>query len=146
MSTFSADQIVGKGLIANRTVQLFYDATLSQPAYTVAPDDPVGVVFSYLQPTYGNGAGKFVWIIQGAFNRNLYVVHEQGKFKEPVDAKSMEVLKKEAEEKAARENEGIEGKILRVIKPIAIIAAVAFAAVKIGGIAVEKGIDKIGNS
>ena len=59
---FSASQIVGKTLIARRTVPVYRVGQWNKPFGKVRPGAPVGVVYSWIGPTgYVNTNGKLYW-------------------------------------------------------------------------------------
>jgi hypothetical protein len=76
---YSANQIIGKTLIAARPVQIKRTATDSAPAvFTVSAGNPVGVVFSYVAP--GAGRSSIYWMFNDQYGRAYYAKHETGAF------------------------------------------------------------------
>jgi len=79
MPTFSADQIINKTLIAKQPVQIKRLPLDSAPAvYTVAVGQPVGSVYSYLEP--GPGQSLLYWMFYDSNNRPFYAEHKEGRF------------------------------------------------------------------
>jgi len=80
MPTFSADQIVGKSLIAKKTVTV-YDLPFYAPGAKVItqvrPGQTLGVVFSYVGGTPGKPLN---WEFKGNAGKMYYVPHVTGYF------------------------------------------------------------------
>jgi hypothetical protein len=79
--TFSVDQIVGKTLIANRNTSV-YDAPYDSANViaTITAGNPVGVVYSYLEPDPADGRTQLFWMFQDASGGYYYVPHAVGQF------------------------------------------------------------------
>lgn len=72
--TYSADQIIGKTLIARRTVPITRQALIGAPTvYTVQPGGTVGVVYSYVR----RGPDIF-WMYYDENNQTYYTLHREG--------------------------------------------------------------------
>ncbi len=105
MADFTADQIIGKSLVANKPVPLYRRVSTEQaPIYEVGAGKSVGVVYSYVM----NGDNVW-WMFYDANNRPYYTPHERGAFNLDVvrsqGAMTIEE-KKKADEKKKKEQEG----------------------------------------
>jgi hypothetical protein len=79
MAEYTADQIIGKTLIAREPVRIYRTASDGATAvYTVSPGDPVGTVTSYLLPS-GSRSSLF-WTFQDNNARPYYTVHKIGRY------------------------------------------------------------------
>jgi hypothetical protein len=79
MPTFSADQIIGKTLIAKKPVAI-YAAPGQKSIATVAPGDPVGVVYSYIGGTGGNPLFWQFYVKTAGVEKAYYAKHETDAF------------------------------------------------------------------
>lgn len=104
MATFSADQIVGKNLLARRPVQLKrLPSDDAKTTYTVPAGASVGVVYSWT----GGQTSPLWWMFYDANGKTYYAKHESGAF--DIDAiKDQGALdvKQEAEAKKDAESGG----------------------------------------
>lgn len=71
-STYNANDLIGKTLIANIPVNVYPSASNTIPLYTVNAGDTVGVVYSWV-----NKNGVIWWQLEPG---NKFVSHAQGKF------------------------------------------------------------------
>ena len=108
-TTYSADQIIGKSLVAKKSVELKRLPQDSAPSiYTVKPGQTVGVVYSYLLPK--EGRSTLYWQFIDANGRYFYAAHKEGIF--DIDSiktqggKSTEEKLKEEEERINKEEMG----------------------------------------
>lgn len=99
--SYSADQIIGKSLIARKPVKLKRNRSAeAETVYTVPAGQPVGVVYSYLG---GNGSPLW-WMFYDANKRAYYAMHEPGLF--DIDAlRDQGALSVEEETKKQKEKE-----------------------------------------
>jgi hypothetical protein len=112
MPTYSADQIIGKVLIAKKPVPVYdlppYESSAKQIA-VVKPGQTVGTVYSYV----GNKPGKFLcWQFYDKNNKAYYAAHVSGYY----DIQSLKdqgaLTTKEETELKADENKGTLEKLL----------------------------------
>ena len=101
MPTYNASQIIGKQLIAKRSIPIYdlptYDNNKSR-IDVIRPGQSVGVVYSYVG---GKGAKLFNWQFYDKNNKAYYALHDAGAF----DVKSLQdqgalTVKEETEKKA----------------------------------------------
>jgi len=125
MATYNASDIVGKTLIAKKTIKIVrtpYDTATS--VYNVQSGDSIGVVYSYLLPT--TNRKNLYWQFYDSNNKPYYVEHKQGNF----DIKSLDdqgvLTLEEKQEQAAAANETLTNKIFRYTKNGFLIAAAAY--------------------
>ena len=125
MSTYSVSDIVDKTLIAATLVPVKSMPLDTAPVIRkVAPKAPIGVVYSYLQPT--TNRKNLYWAFYDSFNKPYYVEHIPSYF----DLKALRdqgvLTSKEKEELKAKENESIKSFIERnITKIVLVIAGVA---------------------
>ena len=125
MPTFSADQIIGKTLIARRPVNLYRNASDSaNSVYTVDPGQAVGKVYSYLAP--GENRSTVYWAFYDDQQRSYYTPHIQGNFDIQAlgDQGALTVTEQQAAEQEAEMS--TTDKAFRLIKNIALYAAGAY--------------------
>ena len=135
MATFNAEQIIGKTLIAKRTIGLkSLPSDASPVAVSVSPGQPLGTVVSYVNPSAGRTS--LYWQISSNAGKNYWVKHETGAFDisdlKLQGAKTAEEIlaeKKAAEEK---ENSPIVYYFKKMVVPVLITAAVIYVAVQLG--------------
>jgi len=87
MATYSADDIVGKSLIAKRAINVYRGNDLTQSVYTIKPGQTVGTVVSYLMPNdsrevlywmFNDANGRAYYTKQVAGNYDIKTIKEQG--------------------------------------------------------------------
>jgi hypothetical protein len=77
MTTYSADALIGKTLIAAKPVPIKRLPMDSAPVvFTVAVGQPVGIVSSYVNPT--EGRSRLYWMFRDKDGRYYYSEHVQG--------------------------------------------------------------------
>jgi len=138
MPTYSADQIIGKTLFANKVIAIYlqpYDS--AQPSRYVQPGKAVGVVTNYLQPS--SYRTDFYWVFQDAVGTEYYVRHHEGDFDiEDLQAQGA-MTDAEIAAAAAAEQEKANDPIAYYIKKfLPWVAGIA-----IGGIIIREGIKKL---
>jgi hypothetical protein len=103
---FSADQIIGKTLIARQPVDLTR-TTGGAVIYTVQPGETVGTVYSFL-----NKNGLVYWLFYDNTNRTYYAKHEKNLFDinalKEQGAKDIQTEIKEEEEKEKTTGQRVE--------------------------------------
>jgi hypothetical protein len=127
MATYSADEIIGKTLIAKKSVEILRIANDDAPAvYTASPNETIGVVYSYLLPNANRK--NLYWMFYDQNQKPYYAEHSTGIF----DIKSLANQgaltieeKKEAAEAAA---ESTSDKIFRYMKNGALLMAAVYLA------------------
>jgi hypothetical protein len=116
MPTFSADQIIGKSLVAIKRVPIFdlpaYDTKATRIGI-IEPGQTVGVVYSYV----GGTPGKFLnWQFYDQNKKAYYAPQAPGYY----DVKALQdqgtLTTKELEEKKEEENKSPFDKILDTLK------------------------------
>lgn len=76
MSTFNADDITGKSLIAKAAVNAYKSPSSISPLYaSFKTGQTIGVVYSWI-----NKGGKLFWMFYDSKNSPYYVEHSEGKF------------------------------------------------------------------
>jgi hypothetical protein len=108
-ATYSADQIIGKTLVARRNVELKRLPSDTAPVtYTVKPGQTVGVVYSYLLPKAGRST--LYWQFIDANGNYFYAPHKEGIYDIDIiktqGGKTTEEKRKEEEEKKKLEEMG----------------------------------------
>lgn len=137
MSSYSAADIIGKTLIAKKTVNVLRIPSDSAKAvFVVKPSQAVGNVYSYLST---NPERKSLyWMFLDSSKRPYYVSHEIGKF----DLSSLQeqgVLTTEEKTKEEKDKNLTFGeKALQTFKKVAIYGLVAFAGIKLGEALINK--------
>jgi len=127
MATYNANEIIGKTLIAKKSIEILRIANDDAPAvYTASPNETIGVVYSYLLPSPSRK--NLYWMFYDQNNKPYYAEHSTGKF----DIKSLANQgaltieeKKEAMEAAA---ESTSDKIFRYVKNGALLMAAVYLA------------------
>ena len=116
MPTFSADQIVGKTLIAKKTVMVydlpFYINGAKQIA-RVKPGDTIGVVFSWVGGTPGKPLN---WEFKGNAGKMYYVPHVPSYFDINALREQGVVTTGELQEKEEDKNKSFGDKLLEYFK------------------------------
>lgn len=85
MANYTADQIIGKSLLAKVPVDIYRTASDSAPSvYTVPAGTSVGIVYSYLLP--GPGRSTIYWQFLDNTGRSYFTSHQAGKY----DVKSLQ--------------------------------------------------------
>ena len=125
MSSYNVTQIIGKTLIAKKSVPLKRIASDSAPTvFTVNPGDTVGVVDSYLMP--GNDRSNIYWSFYDDQNKIYYAPHDVGRF----DVKELQnqgaLTLEQQQQQQAEANMSTTDKVFRLIKNIAFLAAGAY--------------------
>jgi hypothetical protein len=113
MSTFPANQIVGKSLIAKRTVSAFDLPTYDKNARKIGdikPGQSAGVVFSFVG---GQSGRPLHWEFIGNNKKTYYIEHAPGLF----DVKSLQqqgvLTTQQQQEKQEAANETLTDKIFK---------------------------------
>lgn len=125
MATYSADQIIGKTLIAKKPIKLKRIASdTATVIYTVDPGQSVGKVESYLLPSANRSS--LYWQFMDENNRAYYAEHAIGNFDVKSIAEQGALTVVEQAEAAAEENLTTGDKIFRLVKNLALIGAGAY--------------------
>jgi len=122
---YSADQIVGKTLVAAQGVEIKRAAYDDSPTvYNVSPAQTVGVVESYLLPTAGRTL--LYWQFKDKNGRYYYAAHKAGRYSlTALQAQGTPTVVQEV--RAAKEaNETTADKIQKTVTLLALIAAGAY--------------------
>jgi hypothetical protein len=125
MSTYSADQIIDKTLVAKKPVKLYrLPNDSAENIYTVMPGQTIGKVFSYLVP--GPERSVLYWAFYDDKQRPYYTPHITGNFdiKSLSDQGALTII--EQQEQAAEQQLSTTDKAFRLIKNIAFLAAGAY--------------------
>lgn len=127
MATYNANEIIGKTLIAKKSIEILRIANDDAPAvYVALPNESIGVVYSYLLPNANRK--NLYWQFYDQNQKPYYVEHMAGRFdiKSLSDQGALTIEeKKEAMEAAA---ESTSDKIFRYVKNGALLAAAVFIA------------------
>lgn len=125
MPTYSADQIVGKTLVAKKKVAIHRLPSKDSPVvYQVNPGITVGVVYSWVQ-----GSNGIWWMYYDSNNKPYYTLHEPGMYDiKTLTAQGVESLEQiqEAEKKA---EDPIGYYLTKLLKP-AVFAVVGYFGIK----------------
>ena len=125
MATFNANDIIGKTLIAKKTIDIVRSADDSaQSVYEVTPGESVGVVYSYLLPN--NARSNIYWMFEDNTGRPYYVKHGVGKFDIQTIQSQGALTLEEKQEQAEAANETITNKVFRYAKNGFLLAASAY--------------------
>ena len=126
-STYSADEIVGKTLIANKKINLYrLPNDSAKPIFSVDAGSTVGVVFSYLKPSSTQNRSSVYWVFNDANGKQFYARHKAGDYdvKALKDQGALTTKEKTEEEKGA----SIETYIKKYGIPLAIGVGVLYLA------------------
>jgi hypothetical protein len=125
--SYSADQIIGKSLIARLPVKIYRFAIDSAPSvYTVTPSQNIGVVQSYLNPNENRSV--LYWVFKDANQKNYYVRHSTNTF----DVQSLKeqgaLTTAEVTEAEKDKNLSLTDKIFKNLQKAVIVGAVVYLA------------------
>lgn len=125
MPTYTADQIVGKTLIARKPIAIKRETRKSAPTvYTVRPGITVGVVYSWVQ-----GDGGIWWMYLDQNQKTYYTYHEPGAYDiGALGAQGVESLESVQEQKEKEENP-VGFYVQKFLKPVT-IAVVGYFGLK----------------
>lgn len=107
MSTYTADQIIGKTLVAKKDTTGYYGSPLSDKTFKIFAGQNVGKVYSYVQKTSPDG--KLYWMFYDSANKPYYVQHNDAISMNMVDSamtKTQEEIIKEKKEQQEKEEKG----------------------------------------
>jgi len=127
MALYSADQIVGKTLIAKVQIPIKRNALDDAPTvFTVNPGQAVGTVYSWLN--VGPGRSTLYWAFYDEFKRPYYAPHRVGFY----DISSLQqqgtlTVKQEAEAQA-KKDETLSDILQKNFRLLLIVGAVAVVA------------------
>jgi len=125
MPTFSADQIIGKTLIAKRPVKLYRSAFDSATViYTVDPGQSIGKVYSYLATAPGRTS--VYWAFYDDQQRPYYTPHIQGNFDIKTLSDQGALTVNQQQEQQQEEQMSTTDKAFKLIRNIALYAAGAY--------------------
>lgn len=127
--TFSADQIVGKTLVANQDIAVYRSPQDSATkVYTAKAGQVIGTVSSWINP--GEGKSYLNWMFYDSNGRPFYTRHKPGvysvrnlKEQGALTIKDQKKLEDEAKKKQERENESLLSWAERNVKTVALIIA-----------------------
>lgn len=116
---FSADQVIGKTLIAKANVPLKRLPTASAPViYTAKKGETVGRVYSWVMD-----GGTLYWQFLDQYGKPYYAQHRSGIFSvEALQQQGAQTLEEIKEAQQASENP-ISTTIQKIFKPVALAAA-----------------------
>lgn len=125
MAEYTADQIIGKSLVAREPVRIYRTPSDQAAAvYTVAAGNAVGTVVSYLMPTATRN--NFFWVFQDSSGREYYTIHQPGRY----DIKSLQeqgaLTLEQQQQELAEKNKTLQARIFDSIKMIALLGAGAY--------------------
>lgn len=114
MPTYTADQIVGKTLIAKKNVALKREPRKSaETVFVVKPGITIGVVYSWV-----NADGGIWWMYYDQNGKTYYTYHEPGAYDiKSLTAQGVESLEEVQEDKEKTENP-IGYYVTKLLKPV----------------------------
>lgn len=125
MATYSANEIIGKTLIARRPVNLYRAANdNAQSIYEVEPGQNVGKVYSYLSP--GDTRSVLYWQFYDQNGRPYYAKHLTGNFDISSLSEQGALTVEEQAEQAAEAEQTTSDKIFSTIKLLALYGVGAY--------------------
>ena len=125
MATYSANEIIGKTLIAKRPVELYRAANDSATSiYTVEPGQTIGKVFTYLSP--GTNRKYLYWGFYDENNRAYYTPHITGNFDISSLNEQGALTVQEQAEQAAEAEQTTSDKIFKLVKLLALYGVGAY--------------------
>lgn len=122
---FTADQIIGKTLIAKIPVKITRIADDNAPSiYNAQPGETIGIVQSFLLP--GSNRKSLYWVFKDVNGRFYYVSHAPGRFNiESLQAEGALTLQQQ-QEMAAEKNKTLQQRIFAGIQNLALLGAGAY--------------------
>jgi len=127
MALYSADQIVGKSLIAKVPIPIKRQPLDSAPTvFTAQPGQTVGTVYSWIN--VGEGRSTLYWNFQDSNGRDYYTPHKPGYYDISSLSDQGALTVKEQQEAAAKANETLSDILQRNFRLLVIVAAVALVA------------------
>ena len=122
---FTADQIIGKTLIAKIPVKITRVADdNANIIFTAEPGESIGVVQSYLLP--GTNRKTLYWVFKDSNGRFYYTSHKPGKFNiEALQAEGALTLQQQ-QAAAEEKNKTLSQRIFASIQNLALIGAGAY--------------------
>jgi len=135
MATYSAAEIVGKGLTAKKAVNMYTTANdTAKPVGVFQPKTYIGVVYSWLAPDPSKGRAHLYWQFINSKNLTYYVRHDSTAFDvgnlKAQGTKSEDEKTKEAAEAAAKEKKGAIAFYIEKYAPWAVGTVLAAIAIK----------------
>ena len=122
MATYSADQIVGKTLIAHRSVDLKRQPSAdTKTIYIVPPGQSVGTVYSWV-----NGGGGIWWQFLDKNQNPYYAKHGEGFFDVANLSDQGAVSVEEQHEQQQQQDNPVGYYIKKFATPIVLLASVYF--------------------
>ncbi len=115
MPTYSANDIIGKTLIAKKNIAIKRQPSRGAPTvFTVRPGSTVGVVYSWIQRE-----GALWWMMYDDKGNTYYVYHEPGAYDiGALNAQGAVSLEQVQEQQAAADNP-VNYYVSKLVKPIA---------------------------
>lgn len=125
MATFNAADIVGKSLIAKKTIDIVrVPDDNAKSVFKVKPGETIGVVYSYLLPNQNRK--NLYWMFEDSNGKAYYVEHISRNFDTEAIKQQGALTLAERKEKADAENETTGDKIFRYVKNGFLISAAAY--------------------
>lgn len=114
MPTYTADQIVGKTMIARKNIPLKREPRKSaETVYVAKPGITVGVVYSWV-----NADGGIWWMYYDQNGKTYYTYHEPGAYDiKSLDAQGVESLEQVQEDKQKAESP-VSYYVTKLLKPV----------------------------
>jgi hypothetical protein len=129
MGNFSADDVIGKTLVAKRDVTAFSNYPKSAKTKVISSGSNVGVVYSWVKDP--DNGGNVYWAFHEPYGGGLFFIkHDPSSliFHPEEIVKTVEQKKKEKEDAAKMDQEGaLPYYIEKYGKPVMVLAAVALA-------------------
>lgn len=127
MATFDASDIIGKTLIAKKSVAIKRNPTdASNVVYVAKPSESIGVVFSYLLPS--SSRKNLYWMFEDENGRPYYAEHKTGYYDINSLSNQGALTIEEKKEMADAAAESTSDKIFRYAKNGALLAAAVYLA------------------
>lgn len=127
MALYSADQIIGKTLIAKVEIPIKRNALDSAPSvFTVRPGQSVGIVDSWLN--VAPGRSTLYWTFNDQYGRPYYAPHKPGYYDISSLAQQGTLTVKQEQEAEQKKNETLSDILQKNFRLLLIVAAVAVVA------------------
>lgn len=125
MAEFTADQIIGKNLVAREPVRIYRSASDQAAAvYTVPTGGSVGTVTSYLMPSATRN--NFFWVFQDSSGREYYTIHQPGRYDITSLQQQGALTLQQQQEELQEKTKTLQAKIFDTVKMLALYGAGAY--------------------
>ena len=122
---FTADQIVGKTLVAKVPVKILRIPDDEAPAvYTAQPGETIVIVTSYSLP--GAGRSAIYWTYEDNKGRQYYTQHKQGRYDVGALQAQGAVTLQQQQAEAAEKNKTLQQRIFASLQNFALLGAAVY--------------------